>query len=151
MKFGPVLRYGGIALFVLYALTYLIPIDRTNPPVGREVDWISAETADLARRACYDCHSNETVWPWYSYISPISFRIADHVDHGRHHLNFSEWDQPQDTHHLIDVIEDGEMPLSDYLRAHPEADLTDAEKATLIAGIKETLDQDPPPEKEHGH
>lgn len=151
MQVGHYFKFGAIALFVLYALTYLIPVDRTNPPVGREIAWVSAETADLARRACYDCHSNETVWPWYSYISPISFRIADHVEHGRGHLNFSEWDQEQDTHDLIEVIENGEMPLSNYLLLHPEADLTEAEKSTLIAGFKETLAQDPALEREHGH
>ncbi|MFK7802548.1 MAG: heme-binding domain-containing protein [Anaerolineae bacterium] len=149
MNIGRYLKFGGIAIFAIYAMSYLIPVDRANPPVGREINWVSAESADLARRACYDCHSNETVWPWYSYVSPISFRIADHVEHGRRHLNFSEWDQPQDTHDLIEVIENGEMPLSDYLRQHPEADLTEAEKAILIAGIKETLAQDSPPEHDH--
>ena len=80
-------------LAVIFILIQFIPVDRTNPPVTREVAWDSAETARIARRACYDCHSNETVWPWYSNIAPASLLVASDVRDGRSYLNFSEWDQ----------------------------------------------------------
>jgi len=69
-----------------------IPVDRTNPPVTREIAWNSPETRALAQRACFDCHSNETVWPAYAYVAPISLMLAEHVAYGRDQLNFSEWD-----------------------------------------------------------
>ena len=147
MNFRRIAKLAGIVLIVLFALIQLIPVDRTNPAVTQEIQWDSPETAALAQRACYDCHSNQTVWPWYSYVAPISIRVADHVEHGRRHLNFSEWDQPQDADDMVDVIVDGEMPLSDYLLLHPEADLSDIEKEMLINGIKLTLSQDPPIER----
>lgn len=136
------------ALFVLLGLLILIqfiPVQRDNPPVTQEVQWNSPETRALAQRACFDCHSNETVWPWYSYVAPLSLRVASHVHEGREHLNFSAWDQPnEDFEEIEEVIQRNEMPLSDYLLMHAEADLTDAEKQALLAGLAETFANDPP-------
>lgn len=143
-----------IGLFAIVVLIQLIPVDRSNPPVTQEVKWDSAETRALAVRACYDCHSNETVWPAYAYIAPISLVVAHHVEDGRRVLNFSEWDRPNHAHDMVEVIEAGDMPLDSYLPLHPEAELTDAEKQELIAGIKNTLTNDPAIEPErggHGH
>jgi hypothetical protein len=129
---------------VLFLLLQLIPVDRTNPPITQEIKWDSPETRELAQRACLDCHSNETVWPWYSYVAPISMRVVKHVDDGRYHLNFSQWDR--ENHELDSVIEniqEGKMPLRDYLLLHPEARLTDAETEQLIAGLKATFQNDP--------
>ena len=139
-----------IGLVALFFLIQLIPVDRSNPPVTREIAWDSAETRDLAVRACYDCHSNETVWPAYSYVAPISLIVGHHVEDGRALLNFSEWDQPQHAHEIIDVVESGAMPLGSYLPLHPEADLTAAEKEALITGLMATLDGDPAIEQESG-
>ncbi len=126
-----------------------IPIDRENPPVTREVQWDSPETRVLAQRACFDCHSNETVWPWYTYVAPISFRIASHVEVGRDRLNFSAWDQPnEDFAEIEESIVEGEMPLWDYLLAHSEADLTDEEVTALLDGLQRTLENDPPIERQ---
>lgn len=75
--------------FAHFADNRLLPVARSNPPVTREVQWDSTQIRALAQRACFDCHSNETVWPWYSYIAPISLRVADHVQEGRQKLNFS--------------------------------------------------------------
>ena len=129
---------------MLFVLIQFIPVNRSNPPVLREVEWDSAETRALAVRACYDCHSNETVWPTYSYVAPASFLIAKHVKDGRNALNFSEWDREQFANVTVGVIEVGFMPLPNYLPLHPEANLTEAEKAQLIEGIKKTYAADPP-------
>lgn len=142
------LRIAGIIFALLFVLIQFIPVDRTNPTVSQEVKWDSAETRALAQRACFDCHSNETVWPWYSYVAPISLRVAEHVEHGREHLNFSAWDQSNEEFEEIEkLIRQGQMPLWDYLLAHSEADLSDAEKEALIAGLQATLANDPPIER----
>lgn len=138
-------RYALIAIGVVLILIQLIPIDRTNPPVTQEIQWNSPETQAIAQRACYDCHSNETAWPWYSYVAPISFRVAEHVEEGRDHLNFSEWDRPnEDADEIMEVIKEGEMPLSDYLLLHGEARLTEEEQQIFIEGLLTTLQNDPP-------
>lgn len=141
-------RYALIAVGIILILLQLIPIDRTNPAVTQEIQWDSPETRAIAQRACYDCHSNETVWPWYSYVAPISFRVAEHVEEGREHLNFSAWDQPnEDADEIIEVIQEGEMPLSDYLLLHAEARLTTDEQQILLDGLLTTLQNDPPLER----
>ncbi len=74
-------------------LIQLIPVDKSNPPVVSEPTWDSPQTRALAKDACFDCHSNETVWPWYAKIAPSSWLLAQDVDEGRSALNFSEWGQ----------------------------------------------------------
>lgn len=116
----------------------VIPVSRTNPPVEAEVP-ASPEVRQILRRACYDCHSNETVWPGYAYVAPFSWLIASDVNRGRNHVNFSTWNRysPADrAEHLADVwdeVSQGEMPLAIYLPLHPEARLSDADKAALEA------------------
>lgn len=108
---------------------------RTNPPVERTVDWTSPQATALFYRACADCHSNETNWPWYSYVAPISWRVIHHTNEGREHFNISA----NDLGHADDAAEallEGEMPLSDYLRFHPEARLTPDEKSVLAEELK---------------
>ena len=121
-----------------------VPVDRTNPPIVDEINWDTPQTREIAKRACFDCHSNETVWPWYSYIAPISWRVAEHVEHGREHLNFSEWNRPnEDLDEIKEVMEEGQMPLWDYLLMHGEAKLTEAETRQLIDGMAATYENDP--------
>jgi hypothetical protein len=140
-----IILYAGIGAFILFLLLQLVPVDRTNPPITQEIKWDSPETRELAQRACFDCHSNETVWPWYSYVAPISMRVVDHVEHGRFHLNFSQWDgENGELDDVIETLEEGEMPLRDYLLLHPEARLSDAEAEQLITGLKATFQNDPP-------
>ena len=136
----------GALLLTVFLLIQLVPVPNENPPITRTVAWDSPETEQVARAACYDCHSNETVWPWYNNIAPISWRVTMHVIEGRDHLNFSEWDAPQesDLDDVLDVIEDGEMPLSDYLLMHPEANLSRAQKQAFMDGLRITFRQDPP-------
>lgn len=91
----------------------------------------------ILKTACYDCHSNNTAYPWYNNIAPVSWMIANHVNEGKEHLNFSNWDIyiPEKQHKLLDeiieVVEEGEMPLSSYLIIHSEAKLSDSDKELL--------------------
>ena len=129
----------------LALLIQLVPYGRnhTNPPVVQEPNWDSQTTRDLAKRACFDCHSNETVWPWYSNIAPVSWLVQRDTMEGRSKLNFSEWvngsEQLRETDEIYEVIQEGEMPPPFYLPLHPEANLTEAEKQTLIKGLQNTL------------
>jgi hypothetical protein len=127
------------------AAAQLVPVPRTNPPVRSEPAWDSAETRALAERSCFDCHSNETAWPWYSRVAPVAWLVARDVQQGREELNFSDWggvsqDDDEDlAEEVREVLEEGEMPLPNYLLLHPEARLTDLERQQLIDGLEQTL------------
>jgi Haem-binding domain len=111
-----------------------------NPPVVMEPQWDSPETRELAARACFDCHSNETKWPWYASVPPFRWLVRDHVWEGREVLNFSEWNRDfEEAEEAAEVVEEGEMPLANYLWLHPEANLAEADKAALIAGLDRTV------------
>jgi len=115
----------------------------TNPPVVSEPAWDSSGTRQLAQRACFDCHSNETAWPWFTNIPPFSLIALNDVREGRQVLNFSEW-QPgsefgQETGELSEVILEGSMPPQSYLIMHPEARLSVEEKAALAQGLSKSL------------
>jgi hypothetical protein len=126
--------WGGLALVA----TQLIPVPRANPPVETEVP-ASPEVRQILRRACYDCHSNETIWPGYAYVAPVSWLVAFDVSRGRNHLNFSTWnrytpaEQADHRHDVWEEVSEGEMPLAIYLPLHPQARLTDPDKAALKA------------------
>jgi hypothetical protein len=128
---------------VLFLLIQLVPYgrDHTNPPVVSEPAWDSAQTEQLARSACYDCHSNETVWPWYSNVAPVSWLLQRDVEEGREHLNFSDWEsghhaeEGHDADEMVETIHEGEMPPPSYLLLHSEANLTAAEKERLAQGL----------------
>lgn len=123
-----------------FAVIQLIPVDRSNPPVVNEPKWDSPQTKALVERACFDCHSNETKWPAYSYIAPVSWLVADHVHEGRDKYNLSDWmHHPVEADEIIEEIEEGKMPLPSYLILHPEARLSPAEKKLLIAGLEKTF------------
>jgi len=123
--------------------------DHSNPPVIKEPNWNSPQTRAITKRACFDCHSNETVWPWYSNVAPVSWLINNDVTRGREHLNFSAWDvhpflpqgQGEGIEHqhgseiIQEVLESGDMPPATYLLLHPEARLTDEELRILIEGL----------------
>lgn len=126
-----------------FLLIQLVPYGRAhaNPAVVAEPAWDSPETRDLFRRACADCHSNETVWPWYSNVAPVSWLVQRDVDEGRHNFNVSEWGlaENKDADEAAELVERGEMPLSVYLPLHPEAQLSTAEREALIAGLEATF------------
>jgi hypothetical protein len=114
----------------------LVPIDRENPPVESEVS-APEEVREVLERACYDCHSNESRWPWYGYIAPASWLVAYDIDEARDHMNFSTWNQ-YDEDEQIDMIEEvweeveeGEMPPFFYTPLHPPAQLDENDRAVL--------------------
>jgi len=119
----------GLGLFVLIQL---VPVNRDNPPVTEEIQ-LPQHIKTTFERSCYDCHSNKTKWPWYSYVAPVSWLLSKHVQDGRKHLNFTEWDKydakkrANKLEEILDEIEDGTMPLPGYLRLHPEAVLSGAD------------------------
>lgn len=126
----------------LFIMIQFIPYGRnhTNPPVVAEPQWDTPQTRELAVRACFDCHSNETSWPWYTNVAPVSWLTQRDVEEGRQRLNFSQWGQRrQEMDEIAEVIYNGEMPPAQFLITHPEARLTDAEKQQLIQGLQASL------------
>ena len=133
---------GVIAVGILVFLVAIqgVPYGRThsNPPVRREPPWESPETRALAVRACFDCHSNQTTWPWYSNVAPASWLVERDVEKGRRHLNFSEWDRPQkEASESAKSVQKGAMPPWYY----PWAQLSAAERLALVQGLAATLGQ----------
>jgi hypothetical protein len=128
----------GLSLLGLVIVAQAVPYgrDHTNPPVIAEPSWDSAATRALAKRACFDCHSNETRWPWYSQIAPFSWLLQSHVDEGRQAVNFSQWDRTyEEAGESGETVLDREMPPRSYLLLHPEARLSDAERHALARGL----------------
>jgi len=127
----------------------LIPYGRVHSagPVRREPAWDRPETRALLARACFDCHSNQTVWPWYSAVAPVSWLLQNDVDDGRRHVNFSEWDRLQrGLRGVRNDVMGGKMPPWYYLPLHPRARLSDAEKENLLQGLAAIIANDPPPQ-----
>jgi len=132
---------------VLFLLIQAVPYgrDHDNPPVVREPPWADAETRTLAKRACFDCHSNETVWPAYSNVAPISWLVRHDVTEGRGELNFSDWkggarkkERPKE---IRKAIEKGEMPPFAYTLTHPAARLGAEDRGRLVEGLVATAGQ----------
>jgi len=130
------------AALMLALLIQLIPYGKNhqNPPVLQEPPWNVPETRELAKRACFDCHSNDTIWPWYSNIAPVSWLVQWDVDKGRNHLNFSDISQfEEEGDHVGESVLEGEMPPGQYRFIHPEAQLSENESVQLAHGLKITL------------
>lgn len=140
-------RYAKIALAGVAALLLiqLVPYgrDHRSPPVVREPHWDSPLTRELAKRACFNCHSYETVWPWYATIAPASWLVGYDVQQGRKELNFSDWQdgrrEGESPAKVAKQIRNGSMPPWQYRLAHPEARLTAAEKQLLMDGLAATI------------
>jgi hypothetical protein len=138
-----ILLFVGVIGIFLFVIIQLIPYGRNhnNPPVVSEPNWDSPQTRALAKRACFDCHSNETVWPTYGNIAPGSWLIYRDVIDGRRKFNFSDWQKSpiKDINKVTEVIQKGGMPPLQYLLLHPSAKLSEAEKQQLIAGLNNTI------------
>lgn len=141
MKAG--MKLIGAAVATL-CLMQLVPYgkNRSNPPVVREPSWDRPDTRLLVKRVCFDCHSNETLWPWYSKIAPISWLVYWDVVEGRKHLNFSDWRggsrKYEHPHEITKEVAEDEMPPLQYTLAHPEAKLDVQLKKQLIEGLEAT-------------
>ena len=110
-------------------------LEETNP---------SEEVLATLRSSCYDCHSNHTVYPWYFNVAPVSFWIADHVEHGKGHFNVSDWDsydmgkKDHKLEEVVEMVESTEMPLNEYTWTHKEARLTEDQRLALIEWAEKT-------------
>ena len=137
-----------IGVIGLLVLIQLFPawLWQTNPAPVSQPKWDSPQTQALAQRACFDCHSNQTTWPWYSYVAPSSWLITRDVIEGRNHLNFDNWQTAlarQDRFPLDQQIQReisrGDMPPNYFLWLHPNAKLTATEQQQLIDGLAKTI------------
>jgi len=133
-----IVRFVLMGIGVLFIAIQFIPIERTNPPVTGLVD-APEEVLTTLRRSCWDCHSNETDWPWYAYVAPMKLRVSQHVWMGREHVNFTEWDSydaeelDEAYEEIAKVIDRGRMPLKDYLLVHRNAKLTTSDRERLVS------------------
>jgi len=128
---------------ILFAAIQIVPYGRehNNPPVTGEPQWNSPRTRELFNRACKDCHSNDTVWPWYSSIAPTSWLTQLDVSFGREVFNVSEWGRQEENEgeKAAEEVRKGKMPMFIYLPAHHEAKLSALEKEELVKGLVATF------------
>lgn len=127
-----------ILFIAVFVLIQLIPVDRSNPDVSQEFDLKAPKNVKvILKNSCYDCHSNETKWPFYSYIAPVSWLVSGDVAEGRRHINFSIWEQyPMERQHnkkaaMWEEVSEGKMPLPSYVFMHGESELNDQQKLIL--------------------
>ncbi len=123
-------------LILIFVLIQLIPVTKTNPPVTAEIK-ATTEMMSILVKSCYDCHSNQTSWPWYSRIAPVSWLISRHVEEGREHVNFSEWEnltpiqQENGKQEILKEIMNDNMPLKSYTWIHKHSVLTNENKQLI--------------------
>ena len=133
-KMKKIIKYAMIAVIAIFAGIQLVPVDRSNPPVVSDFE-APLEVKTILKRSCYDCHSNEVNWPWYSYVAPVSWLVSYDVKEGREELNFSEWNKYSSDYEMkeeiIEEISEGVMPLPIYLITHQNASVSQQELATL--------------------
>lgn len=147
-------KIGGLILVAAIVAAQFFRIEKTNPPMQAEIQ-APAAVKPLLRRACYDCHSNETMWPWYSNISPVSWLIASDVNEGRKELNFSEWGtydsakQKRKLEEIGEEVQAEKMPLWIYTLLHDDANLS-REERNLIRSWSESEGTLPEPVPENG-
>jgi mono/diheme cytochrome c family protein len=137
-----ILRAFTLGVVALLIAIQVVPYGRrhTNPPITAEPQWDRPQTRALAVRACFDCHSNETVWPWYSHVAPLSWLVQRDVEEGRRAVNFSEWTRRQkEAGESAKTVRKGEMPPWFYALPGTAARLTADERAALVAGLAATV------------
>ena len=135
------------SVIVLLILMQFVRIDKTNPPVDPSKEFATLvnppqDVSLILQESCYDCHSNKTTYPWYADVAPASWFLKNHIDEGREHLNFSEWGDytaKKANHKIeetIEMVEEGEMPMTSYTLLHPEGKLTKEEKDQLLSWFR---------------
>jgi len=136
-----------IILLILIGLQF-IPVDKpqvtgNNPNDLLSVVSVPDTVADILKNSCYDCHSNQTIYPWYSHVAPVSWLVAKDVREGREHVNFSNWQaleltkKAEHLENMIDEIKDGEMPMSIYTAIHQDARLSEEQQKLIIDWIND--------------
>ncbi len=158
-------KRGFLSLLAVFVLIQFVPVNRTNLPVDPAKKLQPPpEVEAILRESCYDCHSNETRWPWYSYVAPVSWWIADHVHSGQRHLNLSDWadwkprpgrdaeyrDGPSMSvvqykrkvlGDMETSIQEGQMPIASYLWMHPDARMTPEQYKVVAAWLDAVMIQ----------
>ena len=143
-----ILKWTGITIVVLLVVSQAIRPAKTNPAIdeSRTIQvhsQITPEVTAILERACYDCHSNKTIWPWYSQFAPVSWLLVSDVNDGRKDLSFSDWARydpkraARKLQEICEQIEKGEMPLKSYVLIHPAAKLSDSDKKILCDWAKQ--------------
>ena len=133
-----------LAVAIILVVIQFYPVDRSNPPATQKLE-MPADIEQVMRRACFDCHSNETNWPWYSYVAPVSWLVSHDVQEGREHLNFSEWDKLTEKKkkkrldEIVEEIEEEKMPLPIYVLLHPEAKISESELDMIREWVQQEL------------
>jgi hypothetical protein len=136
-------QYIGLGLAGIFAVLQLFQIDKTNPESDPSKDMLVVTNAPdnvavILKDACYDCHSNNTKYPWYTSLQPFAWSIQNHIKNGRKHINFSEFgdysreDRSEVFEECVEVLQEGEMPLASYKLMHQEAILSDEQTQTLM-------------------
>lgn len=142
----------GLSLLVIIVVLQFFQIDKSNPTSDPSSDVLAhfpanEEVTGILKSACYDCHSDQTRYPWYAYITPVNYWIKGHIDEGREHLNFSDWSSysPKKADHKLDEViesmEEGWMPLESYTITHGDAKLTAEQRAAVASWAKEARTQ----------
>ena len=148
-----VIKYLLVILLIVLVVIQFFGIDRSVPEYDESGDFLSnyeppAEVETIFRTACYDCHSYDTVYPWYTGIQPVGWWLEDHIEHGRDEMNLSLWDDysPGDADHLleemVEMVEEEEMPLPSYTWAHSDARLTEEQReefTTWVSNLRSEL------------
>lgn len=137
----------GLAIVLVFAVMQLFVAEEVAYEEPTQQDFLAMEQAPeevalMIKTICYDCHSNQITYPWYSKIAPVSWWLADHIEHGREHLNFSEWGaynaekKEHKAEECWEEVEEEEMPLTSYILVHRAADLSDEQRSKLIDYFK---------------
>jgi hypothetical protein len=132
-----------IVMFLVIALVAMqfIPVERSNPSDRNQIT-TPPEVKTILRRACYDCHSNETRWPWYARVAPISFWLSHDVKEGRKEVNFSIWDRYDERRknrklkEIVKEVKDGDMPPWYYVPVHADAKLSQGDGEAIVKWAK---------------
>ena len=138
------LMRAGVVLAAAVAAMQFVPVERVNPPVESDIA-APDEVKKILLRSCYDCHSNETRWPWYARVAPVSWLIARDVAEGRRELNFSVWAKFTGTRRarkfkeIVEQVEGNKMPQWYYVILHPDAKLEAGEKEIILNWAKQAL------------
>ena len=133
------------ALAAVFVILQFIQPKRENPPVKAEVN-VDEKLKNIFKKSCYDCHSNETTWPWYAYVSPVNYLISYDVEDGRRHLNFSDWENYETRrkirklNEIKEELEADAMPITSYVLLHPSTSLEISEKELILSWVKAELD-----------
>lgn len=127
-----------LGLVALFILIQLVPYGRahSNPPIQVQPAWIDPDTKSMFARACADCHSHSTVWPWYSNVAPVSWLLQRHVEEGRSKFNIHVPGFGRKADEAAKTVREGSMPDRSYLPLHPEARLSVSEKDQLAQGLE---------------